>query len=710
MECLRTHFQKGVVLNGRYETENALNHGSFGMVFVARDTKTGNQVAVKILTKRSAVPEGENSAFAIDDASEELEFHELLGQHRNTVNLIDNFETESHVYLVLEFCEHGDLYEAIRTGMGPLSTAEVKDFMLQLIDGVEYMHSKGLFHRDIKPENIFLCKDGSVKLGDFGLATKRTWCWETTVGSDRYMAPEQYDSAGAGYDPAQADIWAIGVILLNVLFSKNPFIKPTMEDPIFLDYSRDGQSLFDVFTDMSQDTFDVILACMSLDPKKRSITAVRDAINRVEAFTDGFDDNDDYCRPTTRPPPIVTANREPLRTPTIKSATVENGVAFPWQKALEATPAQAIRQLSAVPEDNLSMSYSEDLFAKSSRDWSYVKVATPGTSMTESSLGQSLFSNYNAPAPRPTLKKLPSLLPISGSLPINMAKSKAMASVFGKKETVAKSWSEMWDEDEEEEENVIDRKMMNNARTFSNEKIDVDSDESAVVFEEDEEAVVLIVKAPSAININIQRPTPQVEQREEDYRFNAIDDENAIDNFFFQSKPTKPVACPFKAEKNRPAIYSPPAKRTSDAADKWAALGARRRGLTGESMPRPPTSWRIQKSNVGMRDGNGNGSGSLNAGVWDHKPAATGGVHYNHKSNHNKANKGWVQGLDQQHGQSPINFSRNHKSTFQRKEMKGMMEGQENVDHTARDMHLDGDVGDLEWVGGWGDKVAGLQL
>lgn len=695
MECLKNNLIEGVILDGRFKTITALNHGSFGMVFLAEDLTTNEKVAIKILTKKSAVPDEENSTFTIDDGAEELACHRLLGAHKNTVNLIHNWETEHHVYLALEFCAHGDLYEAIRTGCGPIGTEAVRTFMLELVNAIEYMHSKGLSHRDIKPENIFLCADGTLKLGDFGLATQEKWCYDTSVGSDRYMAPEQYDSAGAGYSPAEADIWAIGVILLNILFSKNPFTKPTMDDPFFVDYFKDRDSLFDLFFDMSRDTFNVILCCMNLDPKKRSLQGVRDALNNAVSFTESADYEDDYRSPI-RQPALVTANREPLRTPTIKSPSLEAGGAFPWQKALEAYPAKPARQLSVIPDTEV---YNEDLFSKSgtSKDWS--SVATPGTSMMDSQFGVSIFSTVNAT--RPTLGNLPRLAPVSGSVPINMLKSKAMASVFGKKETVAKSWSDMFDEDEEEE--LMERKAQNNARTFSHEEIKVFSDESAVVFEDDDETAALAPEKASVVDVIETVTEVKAElEAEEDIFGGNIDDENCSDPFFQAGpKVTEPV-------KQSLGIYSPPPKRASDAADKWAALGARRRGYTGESMDKAPTSWRENKKDVGMGV-KGYGS-SFSAGVKDYKPAATGGVHYNNNTTKYKAKDGWGRSLDQNTHYSPLKGGKSRSTGGATFSMRLMQERaqKENIRGSASPV-VEEDVGELEWVGGWRDNV-GLQL
>lgn len=571
MECLRNKFQNGVVLDGRFQTLSPLNHGSFGMVFMAKDLKTNQLVAIKCLTKKSAANDF-GIEFAVDERSEELLSHRLLGAHPNVVNLVHHFETDAHMYLVLEYCSRGDLYEAIRMGYGPLETEHVRRFMLELVDAVSYMHSKGIFHRDIKPENIFLTESGSMKLGDFGLATTDRWSYESTVGSDRYMSPEQYDSAGAGYSPAQADIWAIGVCLLNILFSRNPFTVPTESDPLFLDFSRDKQSLFDVFPTMSQDTYEVIVECMNLDPSKRSLVGAKNALRRVVSFTTLEEALDDFC--ANECTTLATANREPLRTPSIQSPQVDQG-AFPWAKALHASP-QAIRQLSAIPDDE---SYTEDLFSKSAEtnDWMSGSVQTPSiSSVLTSNLAASMNSlNISRPMNVPTRTAV-KVSPMAGSLPITMSKPRptlsAMSMVFGRqKDAVSKSWSDMWDEDVEEDEEERARQLHAlkelNSRTWSQE-----SKDATRTPQQDQ---VSLHQAPASDN---EKPEASPVN---DTISNDIDGDLVADGFFFH----EPVAV--EQPQQFLARYSPPSKRSY--IDKWAALGEqRRRAHTGASEPTSP--------------------------------------------------------------------------------------------------------------------------
>src|SRR5699024_7349305 len=151
------------------------------------------------------------------------------------------------------------------------------------------------------------------------------------------------------------------ICLLNVLFARNPFATPTESDILFADYVRDRQSLFDIFPNMSQDTFEILRHALAIDPEKRSLSCVRESILRTVSFTTDDESLDDFCT-DDREVVQATANREPLRTPSIQSPQINQGDSFPWAKALQSTSPQDIRQLSVIPD---SESYTEDLFPPS---------------------------------------------------------------------------------------------------------------------------------------------------------------------------------------------------------------------------------------------------------------------------------------------------------------------------------------------------------
>lgn len=551
---MRNQLYEGVVLNGRYETISPLNQGSFGMVFQAKDLVTGDNVAIKVITKPTASLDCP-SAFAIDERSEELGVHLRLGAHDHVVNLLQSFESQNHIYLVLEFCSNGDLYEAIRMDKGPLETEHVRDFMMQLVNSVEYVHSKGIYHRDIKPENIFLTQSGSMKLGDFGLATSDCWSWEVAVGSDRYMAPEQYDPSSAGYSTAKADIWAIGIVLLNVLFQRNPFAAPCTSDPLYADFALDRQSLFDVFPNMSQDTFEVIRYCLAIDPEKRDLQAVKHALDRAIAFTTDDESLDEFCT-EERDVVAVGANREPLRTPSISTPQLDNGGSFPWAKALAMSPPQQIRQLSVIPDTEM---YEDDL-----PNYSYaVKPDTASTaSFVDSGLGLSFkSSNVGLPESLNVTRSRPML--ISGSLP---AKPFSMSSVFGKKrDAFSKSWSDLWDEDEDEAQFLAE---IENSYT----PIAAEKQVKKVVSEAGSG-----VSTPRGGLSEVKNPATVHNSRSRSPKNRKVV-EHVSENTGFVFE-----------EHHTPAHsrFSPNTKRS--AADKWAALGDRRRSPAVQAMPQTPS-------------------------------------------------------------------------------------------------------------------------
>ncbi len=559
MACMKDGFIAGTILDGRYEAVSLLNHGSFGMVFLAKDQATGDEVAIKCL--RKAVSNKECSALDVDDSSVEIACHDKLGHHPNIVNLIRSFETKAHVYLVLEYCAMGDLYEAIRLDRGPRETKNVQDFMLELVNAVEFMHSMGYYHRDIKPENIFLTQDGSMKLGDLGLATSDAWSYEPSVGSDRYMSPEQYSFLEhTGYAPAQADIWAIGICLLNVLFSRNPFVTPTESDKLFADFARDNQALFDIFPNMSQDTFDVLVHAMAIDPTKRSLSGVRHALEKVASFTTDEDVLDDFCTEAREVAP-ATANREPLRTPSISSPGVDQGGAFPWSKALHMSPLRQTRQLSTVLDNE---SYTEDLFPESEKDRTSWYSAAQNSSMTSGldstyGFGTSYKSiALRAPPPRNAPKSKP--VPVPSSLPSRMAN---LSSLFGKKGgSAAKSWTDIWDEDEEDTlQSEIREK---NNRTWSQESKDDDP----------------TIRRACVSQLDLGTTGALVTPKSSSSQHQSPDGASDHDVFVFEDSTAHSSPPPKKSIELSP---SPPPRRTDsplskrNIMDKWSALGNRRR-------------------------------------------------------------------------------------------------------------------------------------
>jgi serine/threonine protein kinase len=423
----------------------------------------------------------------------------------------------------------------------------VRDFMLELVRAVEYLHANGVYHRDIKPENIFLTSDASMKLGDFGLATTDTWSTEFAVGSDRYMAPEQYDASvyGYGYSPAACDIWAIGIVLLNVLFQRNPFATPSQKDVLFADFARDRQSLFDIFPNMSQDTFNVLLHSLALDPANRSLTAVKDALQDVVSFTIDDETLDDFCTEQGDAVPVTaTAAREPLRTPSLSTAVtpVAGGDSFPWAAALLKTPQKSSRQLSTIPDE-------DDLFPGAGSDWQYVDTDEASLSSNlDSGLGLSYKSakSMNTMHSALSIQPKPSKISFVGSLPISFSRPKT--SPYGGS-GFSKSWSDLYDEEAEA----------------------VQADVVPL-----EDAGVDIERVSTA-----KPSTPQLQSLQDDGRGSVTPRAGLVD-----IDANVRSATPLAITEERPSIVK---QKSSSILDKWAALGNFRRART-EAAPAATTS------------------------------------------------------------------------------------------------------------------------
>ncbi|KAF8002681.1 hypothetical protein HF325_003646 [Metschnikowia pulcherrima] len=219
-----------------------------------------------------------------EESSKEIAIHKILGEHSNIPKLIDFFDS----YLILEYCSKGDLYEAMQNDVGPTTSQDIKDVFAQILSAISYCHSKSVFHRDLKPENILIALDWSIKVCDWGLATTQqiiTNPSEFDIGSERYMAPELFDPELRSYDAAKVDLWSLGVILLTLVFHKNPFQVANYTDKRFLQFSANREALFDFFSSMTGEMFSALRFCLTMDPSNRDLESFREELQGLKYFT-----------------------------------------------------------------------------------------------------------------------------------------------------------------------------------------------------------------------------------------------------------------------------------------------------------------------------------------------------------------------------------------------------------------------------------------
>lgn len=144
---------------------------------------------------------------------------QALDGHANVVELLEAYANKQSVFLVMEFCNQGDLLKLLMDQPGNRVTPErALDLLFQIASGLQYLHAHNIAHRDLSLENVFL-HDGVCKIGDFGLSTLADKPAKDCVGKTQYVAPEavQSQAAGGAYDPIKADIWSLGVILFMML-------------------------------------------------------------------------------------------------------------------------------------------------------------------------------------------------------------------------------------------------------------------------------------------------------------------------------------------------------------------------------------------------------------------------------------------------------------------------------------------------------------
>ncbi|KAI3833767.1 hypothetical protein MKW92_017158 [Papaver armeniacum] len=204
---------------GKYEMGKTLGEGSFAKVKYAKNLETGDSVAIKVLQKDQVLRH-----MMVEQIKREISTMKLI-KHPNVVQLHEVMASKTKIYIVLEFVNGGELFDKI-VHHGRLKEDEARRYFHQLINAVDYCHSRGVYHRDLKPENLLLDSYGTLKVSDFGLSAfspqlKGDGLLHTACGTPNYVAPEVLNDKG--YDGTTADIWSCGVILFVLMAGYLPF-------------------------------------------------------------------------------------------------------------------------------------------------------------------------------------------------------------------------------------------------------------------------------------------------------------------------------------------------------------------------------------------------------------------------------------------------------------------------------------------------------
>ncbi|KAA3475166.1 serine/threonine-protein kinase ATG1a-like isoform X1 [Gossypium australe] len=205
-----------VRLVGDYILGPKIGSGSFAVVWRSRHRQHGLEVAVKEIDKKLL------SSKVSESLLKEISILSTIN-HPNIIQLFEAIETEDRIFLVLEYCDGGDLAAYIQR-YGKVSEEVARHLMRQLAAGLQVLQEKHLIHRDLKPQNLLLTKGPTpqLKIGDFGFARSLTPenLADTLCGSPLYMAPEIIQNKK--YD-AKADLWSVGAILFQLVTGKPPF-------------------------------------------------------------------------------------------------------------------------------------------------------------------------------------------------------------------------------------------------------------------------------------------------------------------------------------------------------------------------------------------------------------------------------------------------------------------------------------------------------
>ncbi|KAG1696979.1 Protein furry -like [Nymphon striatum] len=217
-----------------YQVLNMIGRGGFASVYRAKVIDTDEEVAIKMIDKKRI-----RTSEMISRVNQEVEIHLKL-KHPSILELYTYFEDSEYIYLVLEMCSRGNCKQHVERLKRNLLESEARHFMVQIIQGMLYLHSHNILHRDLTLANILFTENLDIKIADFGLATELKNSEEkhlTMCGTPNFMSPEIATRGEHGFE---ADVWSLGIMFYTFLTGNPPFdtnaVKSTFTQVVMADY------------------------------------------------------------------------------------------------------------------------------------------------------------------------------------------------------------------------------------------------------------------------------------------------------------------------------------------------------------------------------------------------------------------------------------------------------------------------------------------
>lgn len=225
---------------GKYRLRKVIGTGSTCIVLEGQDQNSGEMVAVKVMSKYDMESRG-----ILSKIQREISVIQKL-DHENIVQCLDVITDGDLIYVVLEYCDDGDVLSWIMNNR-IRGVDQARSIFYQIVQGVRYLHESGIAHGDLKPENVMINMDGTVKLTDFGYCHISRWAGnDEKSGTLFYASPELL--INGFFDTYKSDIWALGVLLFTMVTGQFPYpegdekqtakyiVKAKITYPVYMNY------------------------------------------------------------------------------------------------------------------------------------------------------------------------------------------------------------------------------------------------------------------------------------------------------------------------------------------------------------------------------------------------------------------------------------------------------------------------------------------